>query len=205
MIDFSLSILRILHTELQLESSWLDQLVIPTKVNLPSSPHPLQHLFANLLHLYNSGSEKIQSQSWFYLHFPNLRDAEQIWKYFLAIVFSLRMLGLGPRPILGIGHLFYWLLVFWGLCIVWILILCQIHRYQRFPPILWVSSLPNWFFSCVEAFQVLWNPTCKLLILILGWMDLCSAGPPVNFSHRTFLVFSPVFHGSLVSLWSTLS
>jgi hypothetical protein len=40
----------------------------------------------------------------------------------------------------------HWIIVFWALCIFWLLILCQMYGWQRFSPILWAASAIWWSF-----------------------------------------------------------
>jgi hypothetical protein len=65
-----------------------------------------------------------------------------------------------------ICHWILWSLIFWGLCIFWLLIFCQMHSWQRFIPILWTASSIWWLYLLFcRSFLISCSTICQSFLL----------------------------------------
>jgi hypothetical protein len=61
------------------------------------------------------------------------RDVEPFFMYFWQFGLPLKNLCSVHLPTASLGHWFLGSLVFWAPCVIWLLIPCQMYRWQRFP------------------------------------------------------------------------
>lgn len=143
---FLFSFLRVLHTDHQSNWTNLQSHQQWVKVNFPQIH---SNVCCCLAHLGHFAWDKNKFEGCFDL-IPYLLDTSNIFlRCFLVILFLLlRISCSGPKPSVG-WIIYFWLFVFWVLCICWILIPCQIdskHSLQFCE--LSLHSI-NSFFICV--------------------------------------------------------
>jgi hypothetical protein len=77
-------------------------------------------------------------------------------------------------PICSLGHWFFFSnLVFWSPHVFWLLVPCQIYRWQRFSPILWIASSIWWPFHLLcRSFLISSSSICQSFLLVAEPFEL---------------------------------